>query len=178
MVIAITGTPGTGKSSAAAILQLKGFEIIEISDLAREEGLICGYDGKRDSYEVDLSKLDVVLRGKIQKKDVFVVGHLSHLIDPDIIDMIIVLRCSPSVLGMRLRNLGWKESKVRENMEAEACDVILIESLEQSNEVYEIDTTSRTPEEVAVCILEILAGEKEKYAYGNIDWSEEVLSWF
>lgn len=178
MVIAITGTPGTGKSSAAAILRLKGFEIIEISDLAREEDLICGYDGKRDSYEVDLSKLDVVLRGKIQKKDVLVVGHLSHLIDPDIIDMIIVLRCSPSVLGMRLRNLGWKESKVRENMEAEACDVILIESLERSNEVYEIDTTSRTPEEVAVCILEILAGEKEKYAYGNIDWSEEVLSWF
>ncbi|MCQ5376267.1 MAG: adenylate kinase family protein [Methanomassiliicoccales archaeon] len=178
MVIAITGTPGTGKSSVAAILRSRGFEIIEISDLAKEENIVCGYDEKRDSYEVDLSKLDEVLLKKIQRKDVFVVGHLSHLVDPDIIDMIIVLRCSPSVLGIRLRNLGWKEPKVRENMEAEACDVILIEALERSNEVYEIDTTSRTPEEVAVCIMEILAGEKEKYAYGNIDWSEEVLSWF
>lgn len=178
MIIALTGTPGTGKSSAAAILRLRGFEIIEIRDLAREENLICGYDVERDSYEVDISKLDAVLRRKIQKKDVLVVGHISHLIERDIIDMIVVLRCNPSVLGMRLRNLGWNESKVRENMEAEACDVILIESLERSREVYEIDTTSRTPEEVAGCILEILAGEKEKYAYGNIDWSEEVLSWF
>jgi adenylate kinase len=179
VAVAVTGTPGTGKSSAGAILRSKGFEVIEIGDLAKGEDIICGFDAERDTFEVDLSRLDEVLRRKIQRENVvFIIGHLSHLIDPDLIDMIIVLRCRPSTLGMRLRGLGWSEPKVRENMEAEACDVILIESLERSNEVYEIDTTSRSPEEVAACILEILAGEREKYAYGNIDWSEEVLNWF
>jgi broad-specificity NMP kinase len=44
--------------------------------------------------------------------------------------------------------------------------------------VYEIDTTDRTPEEVAMAVDDILAGKREKYAYGNIDWSGEVLNWF
>jgi dephospho-CoA kinase len=36
MIICITGMPGSGKSTAAAILKRKGFKIIEMSDFARE----------------------------------------------------------------------------------------------------------------------------------------------
>jgi broad-specificity NMP kinase len=66
---------------------------------------------------------------------------------------------------------------VAENAEAEALDVILVESVETGREVYEIDTTGISPEETADAVFEILAGEKKKYAIGNIDWSEEALDW-
>jgi adenylate kinase len=103
------------------------------------------------------------------------VGHLSHLVGAD---LIVVLRCRPSVLEERLKGRRYSQAKVRENMEAEGCDVILIEAMEGSAPVFEIDTTERTPEQVADAIGEILAGEKEKYEPGHIDWSEEVLGWY
>ncbi len=64
-----------------------------------------------------------------------------------------------------------------ENAEAEALDVILVESVETGREVYEIDTTAISAEAAADAVVMILAGEKEKYAIGNIDWSEEALNW-
>ncbi|MEM2943951.1 MAG: adenylate kinase family protein [Methanomassiliicoccales archaeon] len=178
MVIAITGTPGTGKTSVASLLRARGYDIIEIDQIVRSAGLISGYDEERGSAEIDIDGLSEAVRSAISNKGTILVGHLAHLIDPSLLELIIILRCKPSILEKRLRNLGWKEEKILENVEAEACDVILIESLEQSDSVFEIDTSTKTPDEVATCVLEILAGEREKYAYGNIDWSEEVLNWF
>jgi broad-specificity NMP kinase len=34
------------------------------------------------------------------------------------------------------------------------------------------------PSQVARAIDSIIAGERQKYRVGNVDWSEEVLSWF
>ncbi len=102
-------------------------------------------------------------------------GHFSHLLCPDVA---IVLRCSPKVLEKRLAKKGWDQEKVRENVEAEAVDVVLIEALENVPEVCEIDTTKKTPGHVAKDIEKIVAGERQKYRVGNVDWSREVLSWF
>jgi adenylate kinase len=102
-------------------------------------------------------------------------GHFSHMLRPDVA---IVLRCSPKVLEKRLRKKGWDESKIRENVEAEAVDVVLIEAVENVPEVLEIDTTDMKPGQVAKAIDSIVAGERQKYRVGNVDWSEEVLSWF
>ncbi len=173
--MAISGTPGTGKSTLASILRSRGRHIIDLGDFARERGLLSDYDETRGSYEVDPRKLDRALKKSLPEGDVLLVGHLSHLLT---VDAVLVLRCRPSVLAERLLRRGWSEEKVRENVEAEACDVILIEALERTREVLEIDTTALGPEEVAGAAEEILAGERKKYAYGHIDWSEEVLDWF
>ena len=123
---------------------------------------------------MDVKKLDQAVGETEADQTVILVGHLSHLVTAD---MVIVLRCRPSVLAARLRSRGYPEQKVAENAEAEALDVILVESVETGREVYEIDTTGISPEEAAEAVHEILAGEKEKYAIGNIDWSEEALDW-
>jgi adenylate kinase len=57
-------------------------------------------------------------------------------------------------------------------------DVILIEALEEVPEVCEVDTTELSPEDVARAIEDILKGKREKYRVGDVDWSQEVLSWF
>lgn len=171
--LALTGTPGTGKSTVARILATKGMSIIELGDLAKEKGLLEEFDRDRGSYEVDVEKLDLAI-GDGYEGTTVLVGHLSHLVTSD---MIIVLRCRPSVLATRLRARNYPETKVAENAEAEALDAILVESVETGTEVYEVDTTNITEDEAAEAVVSILAGNKEKYAIGNIDWSEEALDW-
>jgi adenylate kinase len=171
MRIAVTGTPGVGKTSACS--KIKRLPVYHVNDLVDMFGLANGYDHKRKTKEVDVKKL----ARKIEKLDgdVILEGHFSHMLDPDIA---IVLRCSPAVLEKRLRKKGWPEKKIRENVEAEAVDVVLVEALENVPEVLEIDTTDMTASQVAKAISRIISGERQKYRIGNVDWSQEVLSWF
>ncbi|MGD0056323.1 MAG: adenylate kinase family protein [Methanomassiliicoccales archaeon] len=175
VIVSVSGTPGTGKSTLAEILSRNGHEVIDVGDFARERGIVTGRDAERRSLEVDVEELDLALRKELNQGTVFLVGHLSHLLT---VDLIVVLRCNPSILRERLKKRRWSVRKVRENIEAEACDVILIEALERSKDVCEIDTTDRSPEEVAAAVDDILAGKREKYAFGNTDWGKEVLSWY
>jgi adenylate kinase len=171
MRVALTGTPGVGKNSASSLV--RSLKVLHVNDLVEGSGAVCGYDEMRESKEIDTEVLAKAVAGI--RGDVLLEGHLSHLLDPDIA---IVLRCSPSVLAVRLKSKGWTEKKIRENVEAEAIDVVLVEALDSAREVCEIDTTQMTSEQVAASIEEIIAGEREKYPVGHVDWSQEVFDWF
>jgi len=175
VIIALTGTPGTGKSTAGEELRRRGRRVIELGDFIREGGVPTTLDEERGSLEVDPEELDEALRRELAPGDVVLVGHLAHLLT---VDLTVVLRCRPSVLAVRLEGRGWPEAKVRENLEAEACDVILVEAVEAGGTVAETDATSMSPGEVADAVEEIVAGEREKYAVGHVDWSDEVMGWF
>ena len=168
MILLLTGTPGTGKSSVATRLSKKtGMHLIRVNDIV-DEGLTIGVDVKRGSKIVDTEKLEARL-GRLIRGDTIVEGHLSHLLSGDVV---VVLRTRPDVLETRLGERGFDEEKVRENVEAEAIDVCLVESLEFHTRVYEVDTSEKTPGEAAGDILKILDGETRGYEPGKIDWSE------
>jgi len=171
MRFAVTGTPGVGKTGACALV--KALPVVHVNELVDQLGLVSGYDRRRRTKEVDVAKLAKAVSK--MDGDMILEGHFSHLLGADVA---IVLRCSPKVLEGRLRKKGWTEKKVRENVEAEAVDVVLIEALENVPEVCEIDTTKKKPAQVARDIDRIVAGERQKYRVGNVDWSGEVLSWF
>ncbi|NLX46570.1 MAG: AAA family ATPase [Euryarchaeota archaeon] len=173
MLIALTGTPGTGKSSVALRLQARGWNVLEVNDLAKKHGLLRSKDPARDSYDLDLDELQAAL-GEEGFGEGVLVGHLSHLLD---VDMVIVLRCHPDVLAKRLEGRKWARVKVRENALAESLDIILAEAADTGVPVFEIDTTDMLAPDAERAVLDILDGEKEKYAMGNIDWSEEALRW-
>ncbi len=166
MRIAITGTPGTGKSSVAGLLSEK-YEVHSVKELA--ESYECSEKDDTGELLVDVD----CLKGKIGNG--IIEGHLSHLLNPD---LIILLRCNPEVLRKRLEGRGYSDEKLRENLEAEAVDVILEEALETGRPVFEIDSTERSAEETASAIIDILNGNTEGYEAGKIDWSEVVLSWY
>jgi adenylate kinase len=167
MIIAITGTPGTGKTTVSELLaeEIK-HRCLHLNDLVTED-LSLGYDEQRNCRVVDLRRL----REKLRKaRNSVLEGHYSHLLG--LADLIIVLRTEPRVLKRRLREKGFDEDKIRENAECEALDSCLIESLERSPRVYEVDTTHRSPEEVVRIIKQILEGGGDEYRPGKIDWSE------
>lgn len=171
MLIAVTGTPGTGKTSACALL--KGVTVVDLRQLAEEHSDEFSLDEVRGTLEVDPAVLGKYLPKS--KGTVVIEGHLSHLMNPDIA---IVLRCSPNVLRKRLEGRGWPAKKIQENVEAEAVDVVLIDALGSCDSVFEIDTTDMKPREVTDAIASIIAGERGKYRPGNIDWSGEVMDWY
>ena len=173
MLIALTGTPGTGKSSVAAELERRGYSVVLLDRFAEEHKLISGFDEARGTKEVDVEAVDRELR--VPAKVAFLVGHYAHLLS---VNLAVVLRCRPKVLADRLRARGWADAKVRENVEAEAIDAITQEAVDRLPFVYEVDTTATTPPATADAVLEILQGKVRGREPGRLDWSDEVLTWY
>lgn len=97
MIIALTGTPGTGKTSISKVLQEKGFEVVDLNRIACEKDFLIGTDKKRDSKIVDIDKINRYIEKNYIGKDVVIVeGHISHLLK--IVDKVIILRCHPKQL--------------------------------------------------------------------------------
>ncbi len=168
--MAITGTPGTGKTTLSKELRRMGLLVIDLNGLAREKGLLGEYDAIRDTYEVDTDLLD----RELPEGEMIVEGHLSHLLN---VDTVLILRCDPRVLEQRLNDRGYAVTKARENAMAEALDVILVEALESDAVVLEVDATTASVTDLARVVEDILAGEKVKYGTGNIDWSGVLMEW-
>ena len=145
-----------------------GFKVFHVNELIKD-GYNEGMDDEKNCLIADIEKLSVF--SKDLKGDVILEGHVSHLLP---VDIIIVLRASPKALRKRLKGRKWSEAKVKENVEAEALDIILIESMSLNKKVYEIDTSNMTPMQVRDAVLEIINGT-EKYRPGSIDFSEEAF---
>jgi adenylate kinase len=161
-MIALTGTPGCGKTEVAKILRKRGYRVVSVLELA--EVYECVVERGDDEIVVDVEKLaEKVHRTEFEG---IVEGHLSHLLKPEVA---IVLRCNPLILKNRLMEKGWSKEKVMENVEAELLDVILIEALESCEMVYEIDTSEKTPEEVADDVERILSGDVDNFI-PKTDW--------
>ncbi|MEM4160620.1 MAG: adenylate kinase family protein [Thermoplasmata archaeon] len=175
-IVALTGTPGTGKTAVAGELRKRGIPALQIMRAARKCGALGKYIEKEDTFELDIEILANWIEKECRREEndvVVVEGHISHLIP--CITQIVVLRCSPTVLYSRLRRKGWRAEKIWENVEAEAIDLILIEALEAGKPVSEIDTTEKTADAVAEEIIEIVKG-KRKHPPGKINWSLDFLN--
>ncbi|HWQ44971.1 MAG TPA: adenylate kinase family protein [Methanosarcina barkeri] len=181
MLIGLTGTPGTGKTSVSSFLEKKRhWKVIHLNDMIKEEHLYSEIDEKRDTVVADMELIRERLAEIINGKDnevIILESHLAHYIA----DIIIILRACPPELKMRLKTRGYSEEKIRENIEAEALDVILVEAFEWCKRVFEIDTTGKSIEEtgqdIEKIVDHILSGNEEElsdYEPGSIDWIDLV----
>ncbi|NIB99419.1 adenylate kinase family protein [Halobacterium sp. R2-5] len=166
MRVAVTGTPGTGKTTAVERLDAN-MDVVHLNDVIGEEGLYTEVDEARDSKVADLDAIRDWLDGR---DDVLVESHLAHHLDAD---RVVVLRCAPGELERRLVERGEPAAKAEENAESEALDVVLSEAVQRHGResVYEVDATDRSPDEVADAIQAVLAGEREPSA-GDVDFTE------
>lgn len=166
MRVAVTGTPGTGKTTATDRLDTD-LSVIHLNELITEEGLTAGHDDDRDSAIADLDAVREHLDGRT---DILVESHLAHNISAD---RVIVLRCRPEELEGRLADRDESEASITENAESEALDVILGEAVDRHGleSIYEIETTDRSPDAVATEIESVIAGTREPSA-GTVSYTE------
>ena len=181
-VIFISGTPCTGKTTVAAnlndYLSDNGFDskLIKINDFAFENDLVLGEDPDKLYKVIDIDGLNECLSDEIDKSNdcvLIVEGHLSHLCEGA--DKMIVLRLNPSILKGRLEERNYSESKIQENLEAEALAVCSAEAYEIYGEnTKEIDASDKSVEEIRDLIMAI-ASDKMECPVGSIDFMEWLL---
>jgi adenylate kinase len=164
MMYGISGTPGTGKSAIAEELEERGYRVVHATETTRE--FVIEADNRRETVIID----EEAWIKSFKPIDGFVEGHLAHLLP---CDLVIILRCRPDILKMRLEKRGYPDEKIRENVEAEALDVILVETLEihPPGQIIEIDTTSAG---IPACVehIEQFIRREIPSSYGKNDWSD------
>jgi len=165
--VAVTGTPGTGKTTATERLEAD-LDVVHLNDLVAEADLYGEVDDARDSKVVDVEAVREHFEGR---EDVLVESHLAHYLDD--LDRVVVLRCHPDELDDRLRERGEPPEKAHENAESEALDVILSEAVRDhgAHRVYEVDTTDRAPDAVAADVRAAVDGDREPSA-GDVDFTD------
>ena len=167
-VIAITGSPGTGKSTLGAQLRQHGFHVIPVETIAQQMNAL---DQNNDIREIETSKLQ---NWRWEGSETcFIDGHLSHYC---FIDAAVVLRCHPSVLRQRLsKRRGYDSKKIESNVEWELLSGVWTDLLVQhpKAKVIEIDTTNREIqlESIVDFITNLENSESIEHSIdGSIDW--------
>ena len=171
----ITGTPGVGKSSVSKMLtSILGARLISIGELVKREGLYTGWDEERETLIADTDRLSERIREIIdaEKRTIIIEGHYAvHVVPPEKVDLIFVLRRDPRDLKKTLEDRGYSRRKVMENLAAEILDVCLFDAVDVCGveKLCEMDTTSKSPEEVVDEIISVIKGER-KPEVGIVDW--------
>jgi len=178
-VYVLAGTPGTGKKSVAAKLAEQcGVLVVNLSSLVLERGMVIAYDQERDSYIIDEERVVGFIEEYVSRLsgEVVFTTHYPEILPKNIVHAVFILRTHPLVLEERLLNRGWSRRKVDENVMAEILGVVAYSALEVFGEerVYEIDTTTKRPEEVAEAICRAIRGEMALEPGVRIDWLSQL----
>ena len=161
MKIGLTGTPGTGKTTLSELLP---YRTVHLNDYMRENNI--GTEMENGELEVDIDQLREN-QPDASEEDILIEGHLSHFLD---LDYCIVLRTEPNKLEERLNSRDYSQEKIRENVESEALDVVLSQAVNNQENVFEIDTTEKSPEETKQRIIEAVENREERK--GTVDWTD------
>ncbi|MEC7688813.1 MAG: adenylate kinase family protein, partial [Candidatus Thermoplasmatota archaeon] len=163
--IALSGSPGSGKSTIAELAKSSGWEVISVEKLAEKHELLGELDKKEQAKEIDIEKLRQTL-GRINGP-LIVDGHLSHYLQ---VDAIVILRCKPSILRERLQQRGYPEWKIESNVEWEIIGSSWSD-VENEN-VAEFETSSSEPHMVWSSIQDwINTGHPTRKPF--IDWMND-----
>ena len=166
---ALTGTPGTGKTSISKLLDR---DIVHFSDYYESSS-----NEKTDEGEwlIELDLLDDNIRDLSRNEGVFE-GHTAHFLSD--IDQVIILRCDPFVLKERLDERDYSKEKIMENLEDEALIIIYMEALDNidKEKIFQLDTTDKSAEESAKMIKDFMAGNVKLEE--TFDYSERIMDWY
>lgn len=138
-VLAVTGSPGAGKSTLSKTLaQMCEGYVIDVKALVDEGVVPAVDDATRATKVVDVGRLEEHVKqvlGQHPGRLAIIDSHLSHRLS--VVDAVIVLRCPPTTLLDRYTERGYSPDKKAENLEAEYLGVIREEAVSSGKPVFE-----------------------------------------
>ena len=169
-IFAITGSPGTGKTTLSAQFSADRFDCFTVEQIATQLGCLYSQDGDV------LVPTNLLSNWKYSGEKIAIIeGHLSHYCT---VDALIVLRCHPHELERRLsRRDGYDAAKIQNNTEWEMVSGVWSELIEQCPDlpILELDMTKGGDEMKSIeTFLSNYAGKKtvQESITLAIDWLE------
>ncbi len=178
--IAVTGTPGCGKTSMCEMgltyLREGGEEVAiqTVEELADAAGALGAADAEAAPIDIELLREQLTIDWNDAPNCLTLVdGHLSHLLA---VDAIVIIRCEPSLLTARNEARGWSEQKVTENSEWELLGGPWNDWDEWADTpVLELDSSEMSSEMSFSALLEWAGnGFKPERPEQSIDWIERL----
>ena len=141
--VCVSGSVGTGKTTYAKRLanKLKA-RYIDVNKIIKENNISEGYDKKRKCEIVDIKKLNIFLEKIIKesKEGLVIDSHMSHFLNPKLVDYVVITKTSLKRLKNRLKKRGYSNSKIEDNLEVEIMGVCLDEAKELGHKVKIVET--------------------------------------
>ncbi|MHA2503438.1 MAG: AAA family ATPase [Candidatus Kariarchaeaceae archaeon] len=132
--ILISGTPGTGKTTLAAELALRGYTVFNVMELAEEYNAIGDYD---EEYEVDVVDIDLIRDKLAEKRPIgveIIEGHYADIVPADQLLQCFILDPDIEIVKPRLVARKYSEFKIEENIEAHIMQECYFDALEYYGE--------------------------------------------
>ena len=168
--LAISGSPGVGKSTVSSLLEGFGYHIETVEGLAEEFGCIEDVDPRDGARPIDVEKLQKKLEVAWEerpKSQTVIDGHLSHLLG---VDCVVILRCRPEELRERLAGRSYPSKKIDENVDWEILGGPWAE-MEGGKPIIEFDTSCERSESIVAAIIQWASDDfKPRSPRNPIDW--------
>ena len=170
MSIVITGNPGVGKHTITEeIAEKLELSILDINSIAKDAGL---FEKNKDTYDVDIGKLEKILEQKISEKKV-IVGHLApYVLDKNKVKIVIVLRRDPYDLISVYKERRYTDEKSKENLGSEVLGIIAHDTISKFQEkAFQINTSGKSIREVVEKVMTLISSNE-----GNeeVDWLDLI----
>ena len=163
----VSGTPGVGKTvTAKRVSEMRGMRLLSWPGaVGRNQWQGCGEESHNDP-EAGGNR-----RSQGADSDFIEVGHYGEIVPAELVKKAIVIRLDPIELESRLRDRGYPEKKVRENVQAEILDSCLIGAVEAFGQdgVVEIDSTGLGEDALAKVVSEAIDGNAGAPP-GTVNW--------
>ncbi len=171
--LAMTGSPGTGKSTISDLLSGFDYDVETMESLATRLGCIGDVDPEDGARPIDMDELQILLEDEwevLPSVPTVIDGHLSHLLP---VDCAVILRCRPSILKERLAGRSYSRQKTSENVDWEILGGSWAE-IDESVPAIEFDTSSEGVGEIVQAILGWIADDfKPRRPLNPIDWVDQ-----
>jgi len=142
-LIAVSGTPGVGKTTLAKYLAKK-LKFFRLDLHGHYKEISKSYDLKKHCYDINLKEFKKLVLNVKKEKDIIIDSHISHLLPRKEVNLCIVITCSNlKKLEKRLKKRSYSKQKIRENLDAEIFQVCLMEAKERKQKMIVIDSSSK-----------------------------------